>query len=530
MASYISNWSGSFSNPLMTNTGTNLISDLTAANSWFNNTPNINLNSIIASSNSASGSFYNGGSFNMYGSGFNTYTPTINHFIIQTPDSWTFDYFGNITINVGNGSTSGLISHIILHSPTNENIDITGNVYINQYDASISNIAYKFADGTVTVAGPLTYHFNSKTMTGNISSFQFIDNNNHKFQVLGINTPYQKLDTYTDLNSFVNGIMSGNDLINGTSSNDVIKGFNGNDTLNGGAGIDTLIGGAGNDTYIVDSRTDTITELTNQGTDTVQSSITFSLAAINNIENIVLTGASANNGTGNSLNNTITGNSGNNVLNGGTGNDKMIGSAGNDTYYVDTSGDIVTETSALLTEIDTVYSAITYTLGANVENLVLIGAAAINGTGNALNNILTGNAGANLLSGLAGNDILNGGAGIDILIGGAGKDTLSGGLGNDSFDFNTYSEMGLGLTRDVITDFVRGQDKVDLSTIDPNAALAGNQAFTFIASTTAFSVAGQIHYSGGIISINNDTDAATEFEIQLTGVIPPALASTDFVL
>ena len=129
MASYISNWSGSFSNPLMTNTGTNLISDLNSANSWFNNTPNINLNSIVASSNSASGSFYNGGSFNMYGSGFNTYTPTINHFIIQTPDSWTFDYFGNITINVGNGSTSGLISHIILHSPTNENIDITCLLY-----------------------------------------------------------------------------------------------------------------------------------------------------------------------------------------------------------------------------------------------------------------------------------------------------------------------------------------------------------------------------------------------------------------
>jgi Ca2+-binding RTX toxin-like protein len=169
-------------------------------------------------------------------------------------------------------------------------------------------------------------------------------------------------------------------------------------------------------------------------------------------------------------------------------------------------------------------------LGANIENLTLIGAALINGTGNALNNTLTGNAAANLLSGLVGNDILNGGAGIDILIGGAGKDTLSGGLGNDSFDFNTFSEMGLGLTRDVITDFVRGQDKVDLSTIDPNAALAGNQAFTFIASTTAFSVAGQVRYSAGIIAINTDTDAATEYEIQLTGVIPAVLAATDFVL
>ena len=221
---------------------------------------------------------------------------------------------------------------------------------------------------------------------------------------------------------------------------------------------------------------------------------------------------------------------GNDSIDGAKGNDTMIGGAGNDTYYVDRSGDIVIESSILATEIDTVNSSITYTLGANVEKLTLTGSAVINGTGNAFNNTLTGNASANILSGLAGNDTINGGAGIDILIGGAGKDKLTGGLGNDRFDFNTYSEMGLGLTRDVITDFVRGQDKVDLSTIDPNAALLGNQAFTFIASTTAFSVAGQVRYSAGIIAINIDTDAATEYEIQLTGVIPAVLAATDFVL
>ena len=55
-------------------------------------------------------------------------------------------------------------------------------------------------------------------------------------------------------------------------------------------------------------------------------------------------------------------------------------------------------------------------------------------------------------------------------------------------------------------------------------------AFKFIATTTAFSVAGQIHYSNGIISINTDSDAATEYEIQLTGEIPTTLAATDFVL
>ena len=257
-----------------------------------------------------------------------------------------------------------------------------------------------------------------------------------------------------------------------------------------------------------------------------------------NVEKLTLTGTATLNGTGNILNNTLTGNTGanilnglagNDILNGGAGADTLTGGLGNDTYFVDNLGDKVIETSVLATEIDTVNSSITYTLGANVEKLALTGAAIINGTGNAFNNTLTGNASANILNGLAGNDAINGGGGIDILIGGAGKDTLTGGLGNDIFDFNAYSEMGLGASaRDVITDFVRGQDRIDLSSIDPNVALPGDQAFKVI--TTAFNAPGQIHYSGGIISLNTDSDAATEYEIQLTGVIPTTLAATDFVL
>ncbi len=141
---------------------------------------------------------------------------------------------------------------------------------------------------------------------------------------------------------------------------------------------------------------------------------------------------------GSNFNDVLTGNAAANTLNGRAGEDTLVGGLGNYSYYVDNIGDVVTESSVLLTEIDTLNSVITYTLGANIENLVLIGAAAINGADNALNNILTGNASDNLLSC---------GAGIDILIGGAGKDTLTGGLGNDNFDFNTYSEMGLGLIR-----------------------------------------------------------------------------------
>ena len=93
----------------------------------------------------------------------------------------------------------------------------------------------------------------------------------------------------------------------------------GNDTLDGGAGNDTLIGGTGDDTYVVDSTSDTVTENSSEGTDLIQSSVTYT--ASNNVENLTLTGSDNINGTGNSLDNTLTGNSGNNVLDGGSGTD-----------------------------------------------------------------------------------------------------------------------------------------------------------------------------------------------------------------
>ncbi|MFN5892819.1 MAG: calcium-binding protein, partial [Dolichospermum sp.] len=113
------------------------------------------------------------------------------------------------------------------------------------------------------------------------------------------------------------------------AGNNVITGNSGNNTLDGGAGTDTLIGGLGDDIYVVDSTTDTITENVNAGTDTIQSSVTYTILAAN-VENLTLTGTAAINGTGNALNNVITGNSANNTLDGGLGNDALIGGLGND--------------------------------------------------------------------------------------------------------------------------------------------------------------------------------------------------------
>ena len=230
---------------------------------------------------------------------------------------------------------------------------------------------------------------------------------------------------------------SSNDTINGSALDDsmfggdgadVLNGLAGNDTLDGGIGNDTMVGGTGNDTYVVDAVGDVVTENASEGTDTVRAGISYSLG--NNIENLTLTGALNINATGNALNNILTGNIGNNILDGGAGADTMIGGTGNDTYIVDNAGDVVTESGS--TGTDLVQASVSYTLAANVENLLLTGSANINGTGNTLANYLTGN---------SGNNVLDGGAANDTIDGGLGNDTMIGGLGNDTFIVNSASDM-----------------------------------------------------------------------------------------
>ncbi|CAN5472179.1 hypothetical protein BH11PSE11_BH11PSE11_04940 [soil metagenome] len=256
---------------------------------------------------------------------------------------------------------------------------------------------------------------------------------------------------------------AGNDTIHGLAGNDTISGGNGddqlfgdadvdtlngdagNDTLDGGTGADKLLGGAGNDLYIVDSSSDAITEASAAGTDSVQSSATYTLAV--NVENLTLTGTSVINGTGNTLANLITGNSANNVLDGGSGIDTMAGGLGDDTYVVDNTGEVITENAGEGT--DTVQASATFTLATNVENLTLTGSTAINGTGNASNNILLGNSAANTLTGGAGNDMLDGGTGIDKLLGGAGDDTYIVDNGSDVVTEN--ASEGIDLVKASVT-------------------------------------------------------------------------------
>jgi Ca2+-binding RTX toxin-like protein len=262
----------------------------------------------------------------------------------------------------------------------------------------------------------------------------------------------------------INGL-AGNDTLNGLGGRDTLDGGSGNDKLDGGGDADLMIGGTGNDSYIVNHSGDKVVETSSTGgTDTVTSFVSFTLPT--NVENLVLGGGSAINGTGNSLSNHLTGNSGANklsglagndtlnglsgrdTLDGGSGNDKldggsdadsMIGGTGDDNYIVNHSGDKVVETSSS-GGTDTVTSFVSFTLPTSVENLVLGGGSAINGTGNSLSNHLAGNSGANKLSGVEGNDTIDGSGGNDSLNGSFGTDSLSGSSGNDILDGGTNND------------------------------------------------------------------------------------------
>ena len=175
---------------------------------------------------------------------------------------------------------------------------------------------------------------------------------------------------------------------------------------NGAANISASISNLANDAAI-----EALTVATSTGfaVSVSDGSLTRSKALTINIAQDGTTESTGNDKlTGTSGNDKFDGLAGNDIINGLAGADIMKGGSGNDVYVVDNPGDVVTETSALITEIDKVNSSVSYTLTANVENLTLTGTASVNGTGNTLNNVLTGNAGANILNGAAGNDSLIG--------------------------------------------------------------------------------------------------------------------------
>ncbi|RJG40892.1 calcium-binding protein [Mesorhizobium sp. DCY119] len=358
-----------------------------------------------------------------------------------------------------------------------DTIRINGNISVSQIDFSAAKVSsvetlalggYSF-DGTI---GNDRFNLSAIGAISSNRTMNLNDGNDVFIGHVGVNyvnggSGNDSLDGGAG-NDELSGGEGGDSVLGGTGDDD-LYGNNGNDVINGGVGDDYMNGGAGNDIFYVNSTADRTIEAANQGTDTVQSSINWTLG--DNVERLLLIGAGNLKGTGNALNNTIAGNAASNILNGAGGDDYMVGGAGNDIYYVSSTGDQTIEAAGGGT--DTVRSYVNWTLAANVERLELLGAGNLNGVGNSL---------ANTIAGTTGSNFINGAAGSDYLVGGAG---------NDTFFFNT----ALGTSNiDTIADYNVAQDTIRLE----------NGIFTALVGTGTLTAAQFVKNASGTATDAND--------------------------
>jgi Ca2+-binding RTX toxin-like protein len=308
----------------------------------------------------------------------------------------------------------------------------------------------------------------------------------------------------------------------------------GADTLDGGRGADTMLGGAGDDLYKVDHAGDVVTELAGEGHDLVQSRVSYTLP--NHVEDLTLQGlavfgvgnALANQIIGNALDNvlwgnggadTLTGLDGDDHLDGGTGPDRMVGGRGNDYFQVDDALDVVVERAG--EGRDGVISHLpSYRLRAHVEDLYLA-PGALDGFGNADDNLLQGNDAANRL---------DDGDGADTLVGGLGNDRLTGGLGADVLRF-----LDPGEGTDRIIGFASGEDRIEISAAGfgggllPGMSLAGR---FFGATLPAGTTQGAFAYDQAAGRLVWDANGSAAGGRSVIALLDPgtALAATDFIV
>jgi len=300
---------------------------------------------------------------------------------------------------------------------------------------------------------------------------------------------------------------TGDDTLMGGLGRDSLSGGDGNDWLDGGAHVDLMRGGAGDDTYVVDRTGDRVLEDADGGIDTVLSHArAFKLGA--NVENGQIVSTERAHMNGNALDNVIYAGTGNNIMNGGAGTDTV-------SYEFGVTGD----------------AGVRVSLGGGVQDTGGSGRDKVHNFENLVGSVnddwLGGDAGDNMISGLAGNDTLHGGG---------GSDTLEGGAGNDTFDFDAVADLSTDpADTDVISDFVAGEDLIDLSGIDAVAGTLADDSFTFIGGAEfSADATGELRYSYdadtgiGYLYGSTDADADAEFVVQVVGATD--LASTDFAL
>jgi Ca2+-binding RTX toxin-like protein len=410
-------------------------------------------------------------------------------------DTYLVNSISDVVLEAASEGTDTVQSSIPYTLTANvENLLLTGTSNINGTGNALNNL--------------LTGNSAANTLSGDVGDDTYVVDNAGDVvtEASGGGTDtVQSVISYALTANVENLLLTGISNINGTGNDlaNIITGNEGNNTIDGGAGADNLAGGAGDDTYLVDNTSDVVSEEASEGTDTVQSSVSYTLAT--DIENLLLIGTDSINGTGNDLANTITGNAGNNTIDGGAGADNMAGDAGNDIYVVDNSGDVVAEAASEGTDI--VQSSVSYTLATDIENLVLIGAGNINGTGNELANIITGNAGNNTIDGGTGADNMSGDGGIDIYVVDNAGDVVTEafGAGTDT----VQSSISYALTANVENLTLTGADNINGIGNALNNFLTGNSAANILSGG-----AGADTMTGGAgddtYLVDNKSDVVTE--------------------
>lgn len=369
-----------------------------------------------------------------------------------------------------------------------------------------------------------------------------------------------------DLRSLIENAIggAGNDAIVGNQGANALTGNAGADSLTGGAGDDMLNGGTGSDTALYGGqrsqydivklsdgsiqvtdlrsgspdgrdvvwntewfqfvdRTYSASELSGSTPAPQTPSVTTSVVEVAPQSMTVTGGKSADRLYGDAGNDKLLGYAGNDILHGAAGADRLEGGTGSD--YASYSGAGTAVVADLLSRSANRGDA-QGDIYVSVENL--IGSAwADSLRGNNAANVIRGGDGSDTLYGRSGNDTLDGGLGDDVLYGQAGRDVLTGRGGNDRFAFRSVSDSR-GTAIDVIKDFHRGEDKIDLRSIDAKTTLGGNQAFTFIGKTAFVGKAGQLRFSSGLLEGDTNGDGVADFQVKVAGL--SALSKGDFHL
>lgn len=321
---------------------------------------------------------------------------------------------------------------------------------------------------------------------------------------------------------------NGSDSIFGGDGSDRIDGGIGHDTLFGGAGDDTLLGGAGNDVIYGGAGNDNIDggEQGDQlygdaGNDTIHGRGGHDFIAGGFGADHLFGGAGGDTIRGDDGADRMEGGDGHDILRGNKGHDSLFGGKGNDQLFGELGDDLL-DGGAMADSLfggagrDTLYGGTGSDLleGGDGPDMLYGGSEA---------DRLFGGNGHDFLDGGTGHDLLSGGNGNDTLLGGLGSDTLTGGAGSDVFAFTSADESPANDQHDTITDFTRGEDRIDLS------ALA---AASFIGGAT-FSGTGQaqLRFSqvdgGGMVFLDVDGDGRAELQISLRGV--HAIGADDFI-